>query len=557
MQNVKLNTKYTGISEKEMMTYADKVATIHDELHKKVKDKKEFLGWLEWSTNYDKKEVEKIKKSAQKIQEDSEILLVIGIGGSYLGARAIIEALTHTFYNYLPKEQRKTPQILYVGNNLNPNYLNDIIELIGNRDLSINVISKSGTTTEPAIAFRIFRELLENKYGLKEAKKRIYVTTDKKNGALKQIADEEKYTTFVIPDNIGGRYSVLTPVGLLPIAVAGIDIDRLLEGAKFAQEKYLDQNLKYNSCYQYAVIRNILYNQDKNIELLVSYEPRLHYIIEWWKQLFGESEGKEGKGIFPTGAEFTTDLHSLGQYIQQGRRNLIETVIDIKQSESDMEIRQDEDNLDELNYLVGKGLNYVNKKAMEATVQAHVEGGVPNFIIAMDQLNEFNLGHLIYFFELACAVSGKLLGVNPFNQPGVEKYKKNMFQLLGKPGYEKLKEEEAIEEKVENKESKKDAKPKEKKKQKVEEQQKDKERRKVSTKIDDREIEHEEPKEIAKQDIEENEPKQVEQQKEIELTQNEEILEATKIEKINNNDKEAKSEKVKQKKMKRKPKRMK
>ena len=484
-------------------------------------------------------------------------MLVIGIGGSYLGARAIIEALTHTFYNYLPKEQRKTPQILYVGNNLNPNYLNDIIELIGNRDLSINVISKSGTTTEPAIAFRIFRELLENKYGLKEAKKRIYVTTDKKNGALKQIADEEKYTTFVIPDNIGGRYSVLTPVGLLPIAVAGIDIDRLLEGAKFAQEKYLDQNLKYNSCYQYAVIRNILYNQDKNIELLVSYEPRLHYIIEWWKQLFGESEGKEGKGIFPTGAEFTTDLHSLGQYIQQGRRNLIETVIDIKQSESDMEIRQDEDNLDELNYLVGKGLNYVNKKAMEATVQAHVEGGVPNFIIAMDQLNEFNLGHLIYFFELACAVSGKLLGVNPFNQPGVEKYKKNMFQLLGKPGYEKLKEEEAIEEKVENKESKKDAKPKEKKKQKVEEQQKDKERRKVSTKIDDREIEHEEPKEIAKQDIEENEPKQVEQQKEIELTQNEEILEATKIEKINNNDKEAKSEKVKQKKMKRKPKRMK
>ena len=317
-----------------------------------------------------KKEVEKIKKSAQKIQEDSEILLVIGIGGSYLGARAIIEALTHTFYNFLPKEQRKTPQILYVGNNLNPNYLNDIIELIGNRDLSINVISKSGTTTEPAIAFRIFRELLENKYGLKEAKKRIYVTTDKKNGALKQIADEEKYTTFVIPDNIGGRYSVLTPVGLLPIAVAGIDIDRLLEGAKFAQEKYLDQNLKYNSCYQYAVIRNILYNQDKNIELLVSYEPRLHYIIEWWKQLFGESEGKEGKGIFPTGAEFTTDLHSLGQYIQQGRRNLIETVIDIKQSESDMEIRQDEDNLDELNYLVGKGLNYVNKKAMEAKNKA-------------------------------------------------------------------------------------------------------------------------------------------------------------------------------------------
>lgn len=568
MQNVKLNAKYTGISEKEMMTYADKVATIHDELHKKAKDKKEFLGWLEWPTNYDKKEVEKIKKAAQKIQEDSEILLVIGIGGSYLGARAVIEALTHTFYNYLPKEQRKTPQILYVGNNLNPNYLNDLIELIGNRDLSINVISKSGTTTEPAIAFRIFRELLENKYGLKEAKKRIYVTTDKKQGALKQIADEEKYTTFVIPDNIGGRYSVLTPVGLLPIAVAGIDIDKLLEGAKFAQEKYLDQNLKYNACYQYAVIRNILYSQDKNIEILVSYEPRLHYIIEWWKQLFGESEGKEGKGIYPTGAEFTTDLHSLGQYIQQGRRNLIETVIDIKQSESDMEIRQDEDNLDELNYLVGKGLEYVNKKAMEATVQAHVEGGVPNFIVTMDQLNEFNLGHLIYFFELACAVSGKLLGVNPFDQPGVEKYKKNMFHLLGKPGYEKL-EEEVIEEKAENKKSKKEVKQKEKiekKKPKIEEE--NKEERKASRRIEEQEeesIEIEEEEQLAQQ--EDNEQELLERQAEvmeeekekIELVKTEETLESKKIEKTENNEKKAELEKakVKQKKTKRKPKRMK
>ena len=568
MQNVKLNAKYTGISEKEMMTYADKVATIHDELHKKAKDKKEFLGWLEWPTNYDKKEVEKIKKAAQKIQEDSEILLVIGIGGSYLGARAVIEALTHTFYNYLPKEQRKTPQILYVGNNLNPNYLNDLIDLIGNRDLSINVISKSGTTTEPAIAFRIFRELLENKYGLKEAKKRIYVTTDKKQGALKQIADEEKYTTFVIPDNIGGRYSVLTPVGLLPIAVAGIDIDKLLEGAKFAQEKYLDQNLKYNSCYQYAVIRNILYSQDKNIEILVSYEPRLHYIIEWWKQLFGESEGKEGKGIYPTGAEFTTDLHSLGQYIQQGRRNLIETVIDIKQSESDMEIRQDEDNLDELNYLVGKGLDYVNKKAMEATIQAHVEGGVPNFIVTMDQLNEFNLGHLIYFFELACAVSGKLLGVNPFDQPGVEKYKKNMFHLLGKPGYEKL-EEEVIEEKAENKKSKKEVKQKEKiekKKPKIEEE--NKEERKASRRIEEQEeesIEIEEEEQLAQQ--EDNEQELLERQAEvmeeekekIELVKTEETLESKKIEKTENNEKKAELEKakVKQKKTKRKPKRMK
>lgn len=568
MQNVKLNTKYTGISEKEMMTYADKVVTIHEELHKKSKDKKEFLGWLEWPTNYDKKEVEKIKKAAQKIQEDSEILLVIGIGGSYLGARAVIEALTHTFYNYLPKEQRKTPQILYVGNNLNPNYLNDLIDLIGNKDLSINVISKSGTTTEPAIAFRIFRELLENKYGLKEAKKRIYVTTDKKQGALKQIADEEKYTTFVIPDNIGGRYSVLTPVGLLPIAVAGIDIDKLLEGAKFAQEKYLDQNLKYNACYQYAVIRNILYSQDKNIEILVSYEPRLHYIIEWWKQLFGESEGKEGKGIYPTGAEFTTDLHSLGQYIQQGRRNLIETVIDIKQSESDMEIRQDEDNLDELNYLVGKGLEYVNKKAMEATVQAHVEGGVPNFIVTMDQLNEFNLGHLIYFFELACAVSGKLLGVNPFDQPGVEKYKKNMFHLLGKPGYEKL-EEEVIEEKAENKKSKKEVKQKEKiEKKKPEIEEENKEERKASRRIEEQEeesIEIEEEEQLAQQ--EDNEQELLERQAEvmeeekekIELVKTEETLESKKIEKTENNEKKAELEKakVKQKKTKRKPKRMK
>ena len=558
MQNVKLNAKYTGISEKEMMTYADKVAAIHDELHKKAKDKKEFLGWLEWPTNYDKKEVEKIKKAAQKIQEDSEILLVIGIGGSYLGARAVIEALTHTFYNYLPKEQRKTPQILYVGNNLNPNYLNDLIELIGNRDLSINVISKSGTTTEPAIAFRIFRELLENKYGLKEAKKRIYVTTDKKQGALKQIANEEKYTTFVIPDNIGGRYSVLTPVGLLPIAVAGIDIDKLLEGAKFAQEKYLDQNLKYNSCYQYAVIRNILYSQDKNIEILVSYEPRLHYMIEWWKQLFGESEGKEGKGIYPTGAEFTTDLHSLGQYIQQGRRNLIETVIDIKQSESDMEIRQDEDNLDELNYLVGKGLDYVNKKAMEATIQAHVEGGVPNFIVTMDQLNEFNLGHLIYFFELACAVSGKLLGVNPFDQPGVEKYKKNMFHLLGKPGYEKLEEKENVEEKAENKKSKKEVKQKEKiekKKQKLEEE--NKEERKISTKIE--EPEEEEIEDDEEEHLEQQEEAMEEEKEKMELVETEEIVEAKEIEKTDNDEKKKEPEKVKvkQKKTKRKPKRMK
>ena len=447
MKNVKLDLSYSNIKQEDIMKYSNKVENIHTELHEKSKDENEFLGWLDLPTDYDKKEVEKIKKCAKKIQKDSEILVVIGIGGSYLGARAVIEALSSTFYNLLSKEQRKNPQILYVGNNLNPNYLNDLLELIGNRDLSVNVISKSGTTTEPAIAFRIFRELLENKYGLEEAKERIYVTTDKEKGALKQIADEEGYTTFVIPDNIGGRYSVLTAVGLLPIATAGINIDKLLDGAKIAQEKYLDKSLKYNDCYKYAVARNILYKNEKNIEILVSYEPKLHYMTEWWKQLFGESEGKDLKGIYPTGAEFTTDLHSLGQYIQEGRRNLFETVINIKEADSNVFINQDEENLDELNYLTGKGLDEINRKAMEGTIEAHIEGEVPNIILTMDNLNEYTLGHLIYFFELACAMSGKLLGVNPFNQPGVEKYKKNMFRLLGKPGYEEKGEEkkEALE----------------------------------------------------------------------------------------------------------------
>ncbi len=436
MGNVKVSLKNTKVFEKNIMEYGEKVTKIHEELHKKAKDKKEFLGWLNLPTNYDKKEFEKIKKSAQKIQSDSDILLVIGIGGSYLGARAVIEALTNTFYNLLDKEERKFPQILYVGNNLSPNYINDLIHFIGNKDLSINVISKSGTTTEPAIAFRIFRELLENKYGLKEAKKRIYVTTDSKKGALKTLSAKEKYTTFVIPDNVGGRYSVLTAVGLLPIATAGIDIDKLMNGARIAQDKYADENLKYNECYKYAVMRNVLYEKEKNIELLVTYEPKLHYMIEWWKQLFGESEGKEGKGIYPSGAEFTTDLHSLGQYIQEGRRNLFETVIDIKHTESDLKIAHDEDDLDGLNYIEGKSLDYVNKKAMEGTIAAHVEGDVPNILITMDKLDAETLGHLIYFFELACAMSGKILDVNPFDQPGVEKYKTNMFKLLGKPGYE-------------------------------------------------------------------------------------------------------------------------
>ena len=319
---------------------------------------------------------------------------------------------------------------------MNPNYIHDIIEFIGDRDISINVISKSGTTTEPAIAFRIFREFIESRYGIAEARSRIYVTTDKHKGALKQLADEEGYEEFVVPDNIGGRYSVLTAVGLLPIATAGINIDKLIAGALAAQEKYADSNLKYNECYQYAVIRNLLYKKDKNIEILVDYEPRFHYFIEWWKQLFAESEGKDNKGIFPTGAEFTTDLHSIGQYIQQGRRNIFETVLNVEKSNFDMKIKSDEDNLDGLNYLKGESLDHINKTAMQATIKAHVDGDVPNIIINIEELNEESIGSLIYFFELACAMSGIILGINPFNQPGVEKYKTNMFKMLGKPGYE-------------------------------------------------------------------------------------------------------------------------
>lgn len=437
MKDLKIDLCNTKLDEEELLKYSKKVADIHKELYKKADDEKEFLGWLKLPTDYDKKEFKRIEKAAKKVQRDSDVFLVIGIGGSYLGARAVIEAMNSNFANAVPDEKSKYPKVIFAGNNLNPDYINDIIEFIGDRDLSINVISKSGTTTEPAIAFRIFREFLENKYGIDEARSRIYVTTDKKKGALKQLADKEGYEEFVIPDNVGGRYSVLTAVGLLPIAVAGIDIDKLMQGALSAQNKYAEENLKYNDCYKYAVARNILYENKKDIELLVDYEPKLHYFIEWWKQLYGESEGKDLKGIFPAGVEFTTDLHSMGQYIQQGRRNLFETVLNVEKSKTDIKIETDEDNLDGLNYLVGKTLDYVNKKAMEATIAAHVDGDVQNILITMEKLDEENLGQLIYFFELACAMSGKLLGVNPFNQPGVEAYKKNMFTLLGKPGYEK------------------------------------------------------------------------------------------------------------------------
>ena len=435
MSSVKLNFKNSEITQKSIMEYKEQVENIHKELHKRANDEKDFVGWLELPTNYDKKEFARIKKAAKKIKKESDILVVIGIGGSYLGARAVIEALTSSFNNMLTEKQRKYPQILYVGNNLSPNYINELIEYIGDKDFSVNVISKSGTTTEPAIAFRIFREILENKYGIEETRSRIYVTTDKEKGALKTLADNEGYEQFVIPDNVGGRYSVLTAVGLLPIATAGIDIDKLMQGAQNAQERYNDPNLKYNECYQYAVARNILYKLYKNTEILVNYEPKMHYFTEWWKQLYGESEGKDQKGIFPAGVDFTTDLHSMGQYIQEGRRNLFETVISIDNPASDITINKDEDNLDGLNYLAGKSLDYVNKKAMEGTIKAHVSGDVPNIVINIEKLDEENIGELIYFFEKACAMSGMILGVNPFNQPGVEEYKKNMFKLLKKPGY--------------------------------------------------------------------------------------------------------------------------
>lgn len=434
MPNVKLDLDYSGIDEKELMKYRKQVQEIHKALHTNPNSNDDFKGWLELPMNYNQEEFERIKKAAKRINKNSDVLVVIGIGGSYLGARAVIETLTSTFYNMLSKEQRKHPQILFAGNNMSPNYLNDLMECIGEKDLSINVISKSGTTTEPAIAFRFFREFMESKYGIDEARKRIYITTDKEKGALKKLAVDEEYETFVIPDNIGGRYSVLTAVGLLPIATAGINIDKLILGARCAESCYMDSNLKYNECYKYAVARNVLYKKGKTNEILVNYEPKMTYFAEWWKQLFGESEGKEKKGIFPCSATFTTDLHSLGQFIQQGTRNLFETVINIESPKVDIKLKKDVDNIDELNYLAGKTMDYVNKKAMEGTVQAHIFGDTPNIIINLKKLDEEVLGELIYFFELACAVSANILKVNPFNQPGVETYKSNMFKLLEKPG---------------------------------------------------------------------------------------------------------------------------
>lgn len=427
---MKINFNNVLINNDEINKYEDMVKDIHNKLHDNCNSQDNFMGWLDLPINYDKEELEQIKICAEKVKNNSKYLLVIGIGGSYLGARAVIEALTSTFYNL----RENSPIILYVGNNLSTSYINDIIKIIGNDDFSINVISKSGTTTEPAIAFRIFKKILENKYG-NNASERIFVTTDEEKGALHTIAKENNYQTFKIPNNIGGRYSVLTAVGLFPIAVANINVDKLLNGAIKAYNKYNNSNLNENDCYKYAVIRNLLYHKDKNIEIFDSYEPRLHYFIEWLKQLFGESEGKNGKGIFPVGVEFTTDLHSLGQYIQDGRRNIFETVLNIENTNESITMTKEENNLDNLNYLEGLTLDYINHKAMEGTIDAHVSNDVPNILINVDKLDEETIGELIYFFELACAMSGFILNVNPFNQPGVEKYKQNMFKLLNKPGY--------------------------------------------------------------------------------------------------------------------------
>lgn len=424
------------VTKEEIIAMKEAIKEAHNTILNKSGKGNDFLGWVDLPIDYDKEEFERIKKAAAKIRKDSEVLVVIGIGGSYLGARAAIEALTSPFDN-----KENGTKIVYAGNSISSSYLNDLIKFLQDKDFSINVISKSGTTTEPAIAFRILRGLLEKKYGKEEAVKRIYATTDAKKGALKKLADSEGYESFVISDDIGGRYSVLTAVGLLPIAAAGIDIDAMMTGAKDAREQYLEPDLEKNECYQYAAVRNILFKKGKNVEMMVNYEPSLHYFSEWWKQLFGESEGKEGTGIFPAAADFSTDLHSMGQYIQEGQRMLFETAILVDEPKSDITIDADSENIDGLNFLAGKTMNFVNKKASEAVCLAHIDGGVPNLSVTVSKLDAYNFGMLCYFFEKACGISGYVLGVNPFNQPGVEAYKKNMFALLGKPGYEKEQEE--------------------------------------------------------------------------------------------------------------------
>jgi len=429
------------LGEHEVSYFQPMVSTAHKMLRDKTGPGNEFLGWIDLPLNYDKLEFDRIKNAAKKIRDNSEVLIVIGIGGSYLGARAAIEMLTHSFYNTLSNEKRKSPAIFFAGNNISSTYMADLIDAVEGKDISVNVISKSGTTTEPAIAFRIFKELLEKKYGKEGARERIFATTDKSKGALKKLADAEGYETFVIPDDIGGRFTVLTPVGLLPIAVAGIDIDEMMKGAAEARKVYCNEDINNNDCYKYAAARNALYRKGKVTEILVNYEPALQYFGEWWKQLYGESEGKDQKGIFPAAVNFSTDLHSMGQYIQEGLRNIFETVINVEKARKEIVVKEENGDLDGLNFLAGKTMDFVNKKAFQGTVLAHNDGDVPNIILNLSALTAYNFGHIAYFFEKACAISGYLSGVNPFDQPGVEAYKKNMFALLGKSGYEEIKTE--------------------------------------------------------------------------------------------------------------------
>lgn len=430
---------FFGQHELDYLT--EPVTLAHEALHNKTGAGSDFLGWVNLPENFDREEFDRIKKSAEKIKADSDVLLVVGIGGSYLGARAAIEMLNHSFFSELTSDQRQAPQIFFVGNSISAPYLTELYDVLKDKDVSVNVISKSGTTTEPAIAFRLLRKWLEDKYGKEEATKRIYATTDKEKGALKTLAENEGYESFIIPDDVGGRYSVLTAVGLLPIAASGVDIDAVMEGANKAREELSESDLAKNPAYQYAAVRNLLYNKGKTIEMLVNYEPSLQYFSEWWKQLFGESEGKDHKGIFPASANFSTDLHSMGQYVQEGRRDLFETVLQVEQPKYDITIEEDAQNLDGLNYLAGKTVDEVNQKAFQGTLLAHTDGQVPNLVLHLPKLDAFTFGYVVYFFEKACAISGYLLGVNPFDQPGVEAYKKNMFALLGKPGFEKEKAE--------------------------------------------------------------------------------------------------------------------
>ena len=429
------------VSDAEIEALAPYVKVAHDTVQNKTGAGSDFLGWVDLPVDYDKEEFSRIKKAAEKIRKDSDVLIVIGIGGSYLGARAAIEMLSHSFYNSVSKDMRKGPQIFYAGNSISSTYLCELIEAVENVDFSVNVISKSGTTTEPAIAFRVFKEILEKKYGKEGAKERIYSTTDKARGALKTLSDAEGYETFVVPDDVGGRFSVLTAVGLLPIAAAGIDIDAMMQGAADGRKLYTNPDINANPSYQYAAVRNCLLRKGKTVEMMINFEPSLHYFGEWWKQLYGESEGKDNKGIFPAAADFSTDLHSMGQYIQDGQRMLFETAVLVDSPRKDLTIKANDDNLDGLNFLADKTVDFVNLKAAQGTALAHTDGGVPNLAVRIPELNAYNFGKLVYFFEMACAISGYILGVNPFDQPGVEAYKKNMFALLGKPGYEDMQAE--------------------------------------------------------------------------------------------------------------------